>query len=435
MSDHKPSNQYIADQFSYLEGLTVRGIRSDLSVMREALTLLDHPEDKVRTVIVGGTNGKGSTAAMIGGIVRHAEYSVGCYFSPHILDVRERIVFNGRLISIRDMAELIGYVRSKTERLIDLTYFEFLTLSAYFLFSEKKADLGVMEVGMGGRFDATNVTEPLVSVITTVSLDHTRYLGNSRKKIAVEKVQIVPEGGVLVAGRVDSGVKGVLREHVRERGGDAFFLDEDFSGTVKAGGGPRDVVTMDYQGIAADYDDILVPVAGSHQADNAAVALAVIEILGKKEFSVSETAVRRGIASVRLPGRMERIGTDPEVIVDVAHNPAGARALACYIQSLPKKKTAVVVGIMGDKDIRGFLEELVETADVMILAPPHVQRAASLHALEEAAESLERPVRVSESISGAVAVGKEAAGIDGRVVITGSFYTVQEAMRDTIDTS
>ncbi len=433
MTAHTPSGSYDDEQFSYLERLTARGIRSDLSVMRQALSLLNHPERKVRTVIVGGTNGKGSVTAMIGNIIRHAEYSVGCYYSPHIMNVRERIVLDDRVISVHEMADLIGYVRGKTERRLELTYFEFLTLSAYVWFAEKKADLGVMEVGMGGRFDATNVTEPIVSVITTVSLDHTTYLGNSREAIAVEKVQIVPEGGILVAGRVDDNVRHVLRDHAEEKGAEAYFLDDDFHGIVTAGKVPTGITIMRYRGITTEYDDIHLRVAGRHQVDNAAVALAAVEILERNGFSISDNAVRQGIASVRLPGRMERIADGPEMIVDVAHNPAGAHALAEYIRSLSKKKTAFVVGMMGDKDIEGFLRELEGAADVLVLAPPHVARAASLQMLREAAIFFGKPVPVNESIAEAIVTAKSAVGVEGRVVIAGSFYTVQEAMREIID--
>jgi len=402
--------------------------------MRKALRLVNNPEQETPTVIVGGTNGKGSTTAMIGSIIRHAEYSVGCYYSPHISDVRERIELNGEMISKNDMARLIGYVREKTDRLVDLTYFEFLTLSAYCWFAEKKAALGVIEVGMGGRFDATNVTNALVSVITTVSLDHTGYLGNTTEKIAGEKALIVPEGGSLVAGRVDAGVKRVLKNHARRMHAEAFFLDEDFRGIEITGEESGDAVFIDYRGMAAEYNDIRVPIVGSHHVDNAAVAMAVTEILGRRTFSVSEQAVRQGLGKVRIPGRIERIAADPEVIVDVAHNPAGARVLADYIGSLPKKKTAFVVGMMGDKDITGFLKKIDKAADMIVLAAPHVERAAPLRTLEEAAGSCESPIRLSGSIREAVTEAKKAVEDGGRVVITGSFYTVQEALHETPDT-
>jgi dihydrofolate synthase/folylpolyglutamate synthase len=402
--------------------------------MREALRLLDNPERKVPTVIVGGTNGKGSVTAMIGNIVRHAEYSVGCYYSPHILDVRERIVLNGRLISTQEMANLIGRVRSKTEGPVEPTYFEFLTLSAYFWFAEKNVDLGVMEVGMGGRFDATNVTDPIVSVITTVSLDHTRYLGYSRENIAAEKVQIVPEGGTLVAGRVDDSVRRVLRDHAEKKGAETYFLDDDFYGIETPGARSADVTGMHYRGMSVEYDDILVHFAGRHQVDNAAVAMATVEILGRKGFSIDYDAVRQGIASVELPGRIQRIARSPEVIVDVAHNPAGGRALAEYIRSLPKKETALVIGMMEDKDIEGFLKEFEGEADLLVLAPPHVGRAASIPALKEAAHSFVKPIIIEETISEAVTAAVKAVGDGGRIVITGSFYTVQEAMNRILDT-
>ena len=358
MSRYTASDADIAGQLSYLEELTGRGIRTDLSSTRTALSLLGHPERKVRTVIVGGTNGKGSTVAMIGSIIRHAEYSVGCYYSPHILDVRERIDFNGRPISPADMACLINRVRGKIAGHVELTYFEFLTVSAYLWFAEKRADLSVMEVGMGGRFDATNVADPLVSVITTVALDHTQYLGDTEEAIAIEKVQIVPREGILVAGKVSGGVAKVLQDHAREKDADVILLGRDFKAVNNAGTDAGSANSIRYRGLSVRYDDMYLPLAGRHQIDNAAVALAVVELLGQKGFSIPEQAVRQGIASVHVSGRIQRISDVPEVIVDVAHNPAGARVLADYIRALPKKKTVFVVGMMADKNIGGFIREI-----------------------------------------------------------------------------
>jgi dihydrofolate synthase / folylpolyglutamate synthase len=428
MSRYTASDTDIAGQLSYLEELTGRGIRADLSSTRTALSLLGHPERKVRTVIVGGTNGKGSTVAMIGSIIRHAEYSVGCYYSPHILDVRERIDFNGRPISPADMACLINRVRGKIAGHVELTYFEFLTVSAYVWFAEKKADLSVMEVGMGGRFDATNVADPLVSVITTVALDHTQYLGDTEEAIAIEKVQIVPREGILVAGKVSGAVAKVLQDHAREKNADVILLGRDFKAVRNTGTDAGAANSMRYRGLSVRFDDMYLPLAGRHQIDNAAVALAVVELLGQKGFSIPARAVRQGIASVNLSGRIQRISDVPEVIVDVAHNPAGARVLADYIRALPKKKTALVVGMMADKDIGGFIRKINRIADMLVFTQPRVERAASIQMLAAALGSPGRQLRMIQSVGEAVDWARSAVGMEGRVVITGSFYTVQEAM-------
>jgi dihydrofolate synthase / folylpolyglutamate synthase len=428
MSRYTASDTDIAGQLSYLEELTGRGIRADLSSTRTALSLLGHPERKIRTVIVGGTNGKGSTVAMIGSIIRHAEYSVGCYYSPHILDVRERIVFNGRPISPADMACLINRVRGKIAGYVELTYFEFLTVSAYVWFAEKKADLCVMEVGMGGRFDATNVADPLISVITTVALDHTRYLGDTEEAIAIEKVQIVPRDGILVAGKVSGVVTKILQDHAREKNADVILLGRDFKAVRIKGTDAGYANNMRYRGLSVRFDDMYLPLAGRHQIDNAAVALAVVELLGQKGFSIPERAVRQGIASVHLSGRIQRISDVPEVIVDVAHNPAGARVLADYIRALPKKKTAFVVGMMADKDIGGFIKRINGVADLLVLTQPRVERAASIQTLAGVLGSPGRQLHMIQSVGEAVDWARSSVGKEGRVVITGSFYTVQEAM-------
>lgn len=402
----------------------------DLSQMRAGLARLGNPERAVRTVIVGGTNGKGSVTTMIGNIIRHAEYSVGCYYSPHLLDVRERIVLNGTMISYIDMARLIRYVRERTEPDLNLTYFEFLTLSAYVLFAAKNVDLGVMEVGMGGRYDATNVANPVVSAITTVSLDHTGYLGNREEDIAREKAEIIPVGGVLVAGRVSNSVREILGEHARRKEAEAFFLGTSFRGIPESGNGPAEATGMQYRGISMNLDDVVISLPGKHQVDNTAVALAVVEILGRNGFSIPEASIRQGLSTIRLPGRIERIAEDPEIIVDVAHNPAGARVLADFIRSLPKKRSALVVGIMADKDVGGVLRELDGITDVIVLTVPRIDRAAPLADLERAAVSLATPFRSYGDVSGALSASRQLVGKKGRVVVTGSFYTVEEAVKE-----
>jgi len=422
----------IDEQLSYLANLEGRGIRTDLSPTRKALSLLNHPEMAVPTVIVGGTNGKGSTVSMIGNIIRHAEYSVGCYYSPHVLYVGERIEFDNQPISPDDLAGLIRRIRGTIEGHVDLTYFEFLTVSAYLWFAEKKADLAVMEVGMGGRFDATNVTEALVSVITTVSLDHTQYLGNTEEDIAMEKVQIVGPGGTLIAGRMSATVANVVREHVKKTGAGALFLGEDFYGIEKMGTDTDTDFTMDYRGLSCYLDDIRLSLAGKHQVDNAAVALAAIEVLRKRGIRITDTAIRQGMASARLLGRTQRISDNPEVIVDVGHNPAGARALAGFLRTLPKKRTALVVGMMADKDIEGFIGELDGEASIIVLAPPRVGRSASIQALKEAGRCSNKEILAMENIGQAVKRARDVVGEGGRVVVTGSFYTVKEAMETII---
>jgi dihydrofolate synthase/folylpolyglutamate synthase len=295
-------------------------------------------------------------------------------------------------------------------------------------FAEKKADLTVMEVGMGGRFDATNVTNPVVSVITTVTLDHTRYLGDTREAIAREKVQIVPRGGILVAGRMGPDVSRVLTGHVREAGAEMLLLGRDFDGAREGRGGPGTANDMRYHGRSFDIDGLHLPLAGLHQIDNAAVALAVIEVLGQKGFSIPEDSVRQGIGTVRIPGRIEKILENPEVIVDVAHNPDSAVALTDHIQTLPKKKTAFVVGMMADKDIAGFLRGIDAAADILVLTQPRVARAATVQTLADMVGYRQRPTRIIRGVRESLDWAKAAVGTDGRVVVTGSFYTVQEAV-------
>jgi len=420
----------IAAEFRFLAGLTARGMRTDLSVMREAAMLLGDPQDALDVILVGGTNGKGSTAAYLGGVLTALGMKAGCYYSPNVTSVTERVTLEGREIARAEMAVLIREIRKSRVEELSPTYFEFLTLLAYLHFSRKHVDYAVMEVGMGGRFDATNITRPVVSVITSIALDHTQYLGETEAAIAGEKAQIIPPGGRLAAGRLSDEAKGVLVTTVKERGAAARFLGEDFFI------GEGDNGSLTYRGVTRTVTGIHTGLPGRHQADNAAVALAVVEYLegslGERGVAITDEALLSGIAGARLPGRIQVISKRPVVIVDVAHNRAAAHALAEYMGKLPKTPTALVLGMMADKDIEGVMAELVSIADRIFFARPDIERAAGTDTLEVAAEGLGAEYSSYSSVAEALNAAKQWVGEDGRVLVTGSFHTVEEAVGNAI---
>lgn len=422
------SESFIEENFRYLESLTSLGIRTDLSFMKRALSLIGNPQEKLKTIIVGGTNGKGSVVSFIGSILKTAGYRPGLYFSPHILDVRERIVADGKMISRADGAALISEIREKitgkkTAQSLELTYFEFITLMAYIHFAEKGFDPAVMEVGLGGRFDATNVGRPKVSIITNVSLDHTNILGDTEKEIALEKVEILPDGGALVVGRTSDKVKKLLKKAAMDKGAKINFMGEEFDCRPV---GPK---AFDYTGLRSDISGLRPGLLGAHQAENAAVALAAIELLIEMGYEVSEKDIRKGIRDTRLFGRVDRVSKRPELIFDVAHNPDAAGALVRYLKGLPEMKTAFVVGMMTDKDITGFLKVLDTIADAIFLVPLSVSRAASIKKLEGAAEGLKNHVYTRKSVGDGIGAARGLVGKSGMVVVCGSFYTIEEAWR------
>jgi dihydrofolate synthase/folylpolyglutamate synthase len=324
------------------------------------------------------------------------------------------------------MAALIREIRKSRVEELSPTYFEFLTLLAYLHFSRKHVDYAVMEVGMGGRFDATNITRPVVSVITSIALDHTQYLGETEAAIAGEKAQIIPPGGRLAAGTLSEEAKGVLVTAVEERDAVARFLGGDFLVEVEEGG------FLVYRGVERTVTGIKTGLPGRHQGENAAVALATLEYLEESlaglGVTISDEALREGIAGARLPGRIQVISERPVVIVDVAHNTAAAKALAEYMENLPKASTALVLGMMADKDIDGVMAELAPVADRFFFARPEVERAAGTDTLERAANDLGTEYSSHESVAEALSAARGWAGENGRVLVTGSFHTVEEAV-------
>lgn len=414
----------IREEFTFLDGLTSRGIRTDLSVMERALKLLGNPHQKLNKIVVGGTNGKGSVVSFIGSTLTGAGYKPGLYYSPHIVDFRERIMVGGEMITISDAASLIKMVRETADDPLQLTYFEFITLMAFVHFKDVGADPAVMEVGLGGRFDAVNVGTPSVSVITNVSLDHTDYLGDTAEEIALEKVQILPKGGTLIVGRVDDSVKELLRDEAKKRDATAYFMGDDFSYELDDG------IDVTYRGIDFTLSEVTIGLPGAHQAENVAVALAVLEVLRERGYKIPGGAMRDGVGSLSLPGRMEVIARSPEVLVDVAHNLDAARALIEHLTTLPVKKTAFVVGMMGDKDIKGFLKSLDLEGEGIFLTGLDVPRAANVDRLSKEAAGLKTPVKAFKTMAEALSSAKDFVGEDGRVVVTGSFYTVEAAVKE-----
>jgi dihydrofolate synthase/folylpolyglutamate synthase len=294
---------------------------------------------------------------------------------------------------------------------------------AYVHFADVGADPAVMEVGLGGRFDATNVADPLVSVITNISRDHTDLLGDTEEEIAREKVQIVPRGGTLVVGRVREAIKDLLADEAESRGAEMYFLGDDFGGT------PAGENRFDYRGIEEDIPDISYPLPGAHQVENASVALAVVELLGRRGYRIGEEDIREGIENTRLIGRVQTISEAPRIIVDVCHNEAAAKILVDYLSSLPERKTALVVGMMADKDIGGFLRVLDGHGEKFFFANLAVPRAAKAEVLSEEAKGLKTPNSAHDTMADALSAAKEYVGKDGRIVVCGSFYTVEEAWR------
>ncbi len=277
---------------TYLASLNIDKMHFGLTAITELLSRLGNPQNSYKTILIAGTNGKGSTAAMTASILCRAGYKVGLYTSPHLVDVRERIVIDGKKISRKEFYRTIADVRDKKEQ--PVTYFEFLTAAAFIYFQRRKIDIAVLEVGLGGRLDATNVCKPLVSVITNIALDHTDYLGNTLESIAREKAGIVKQNGICLTAAKQKKVLEVLKNVCRRRHAKFYCLGRD----IKIKKQKDDFFT--YQGFDRNLKNLTIPLQGEHQLSNASLALAAVELCEKKGIHVNGAAIYAGLANTQL---------------------------------------------------------------------------------------------------------------------------------------
>ncbi|HUJ88717.1 MAG TPA: folylpolyglutamate synthase/dihydrofolate synthase family protein [Syntrophorhabdales bacterium] len=408
----------------YLYGLEKSGIVFGLDNIHWILSLIDNPHDLLKTIHIGGTNGKGSVARISSAVLREAGYRVGCYTSPHLVSFTERIAVDDVQISEAETVELTEFIKGRVEAADPsrrFTFFDFTTALAFEYFRRKKVDLAVIEVGLGGRLDSTNVIHPLVSVVTNVDFDHMDYLGDSINEIAVEKAGILKHGVPCVTGAEGTSLE-VIREAAQQKC-PLYVLNEAFH-YRKTG----DQV-MSYQGLENAFSDLRINLVGDHQLSNCALALCTLELLARAGFTAKEEAIRLALAGLTWPGRLEKVHTKPLILLDAAHNPHGAKALASYLGThCSDRRKILIFGVMKDKNFASMLAELAPLADEILLTRPRTERAA----LTEDLIPFARNATVTETISDALKRAREITGDDDLIVITGSFYTIGEA-RTLID--
>ncbi|HXV67961.1 MAG TPA: folylpolyglutamate synthase/dihydrofolate synthase family protein [Nitrospira sp.] len=364
----------------YLYGLQKHGIKLGLETMRALLGHVDRPERRFRTLHIGGTNGKGSTAAITAAVLQATGLRVGLYTSPHLVEFRERIRVNGEMIPEESVAELTGRLCAAVPDSLSPTFFEVTTAIALLHFAEAGIDVAVLEVGLGGRFDATNVVDPMACAITTIALDHQEYLGGTQEAIAFEKAGIIKPSVPVIVGRMSREASGVIVRVARERRAPVWRLGDEFS---VEGEGPE---KFTYRGVLQTLEGLRCGLPGRHQLDNAACALAMLEVAGEISGSVDERAVRQGLRMVTWEGRLERIDEYPIVLLDGAHNPAASVVLAGYLQEYlvraPDSRIILVWGMMRDKDHRGFIEPLLPLISELVLTEAGLARAATVQELQ-----------------------------------------------------
>lgn len=406
----------------FLYRLQKHGIKLGLEPMRALVEHMGEPQRRYRTMHIAGTNGKGSTAAMAAAILQAAGYRVGLYTSPHLIDFRERIRVDGSVISEGAVSDLTDRLRSHLSADLTPTFFEFTTAMAFQHFADVGVDVAVLEVGMGGRFDATNVVDPVATAITTVALDHQEYLGDTITGIAAEKAGVIKAGVPVVAGRLDRAAEVVVARTASERQSPLYRPDRDYR--------VRGTMTEEfaYEGREWKIDRLSCPLRGSHQLDNAACAIALLEATTRSGLAVSPEAVRTGLRSVRWEGRLEVVDRAPTVLLDGAHNPAAAAVLAEYLAAYrrdhPGARVVLVWGMMRDKDHRGFLAPLLPVVDELVITQAEIARAADVSDLQVATGWLPLPVHTAPVPADALMLARRLASPMDLICVSGSLMLV-----------
>ncbi len=409
-----------------IQALEKQGIRPGLGRIADLLRYLGHPEQTYPCVVVGGTNGKGSTCAMIDSILRAAGYRTGLYTSPHLVRMNERIRTDGAMIgqgdledTARDLFRIIG----REPSLSDTTYFEFLTALALQYFSGQRIDMAVLEVGMGGRFDATNAVEPMVSTVTNIAMDHQSYLGSTPEEIAREKAGIVRAGRPFVITDTGQGSRAVLEDECRLKGGTLYEIGRDFS--VESDG-----TGMDFHGAGRTIERLRLSLTGRHQFSNAGAAVQSVLLLGREGFVVSDEQVREGLLKTVWQGRFETIRHHPDVVVDCAHNPAGVRTLVETIKDKYRDKVTVVFAASRDKDWKTMITVLTEVADTFVLTSYRGKRSTDPVSLGAFIGSVCRDgschTHVAARSGDALRFALGITPPGGVIVVTGSLFLVGE---------
>lgn len=417
----------------YLGHLQDFGIKLGLENIAVLLGALGDPHRTFPAVHVAGTNGKGSVSAMLERILRGQGFRTGLYTSPHLVDVGERVRVDGEAITPERFCSLIGRIKERIDGLMSAgrlvyhpTFFEVLTALAFLHFQERKVDVAVLEVGMGGRFDATNVVRPLVSVITTISRDHGKHLGRTLREIAFEKAGVIKPGVPAVCGVPKGVALQEIRRRARERG--APFTRVFGPKTALEARRMDGTFRFRYGSGTGEY--IFTPgLAGRYQGENAAVAIAAAEVLNRTWKPLRKSKIIRGIQEVHWEGRLETVSRNPLVILDGAHNEEGAASLAAHIRDVIRKPVILVFAAMKDKDVRAMGRRLFPAARTVILTQVPYKRSALPAEILESAREFKDRIRLEPDAARAVRLALEESAGRIPVVIAGSLFLIGEVKK------
>ena len=423
----------------YLFGLEFHGHKLGLDNIRALTDALGRPQDACPSVVVAGTNGKGSVCALASAALIAAGFRTGCYTSPHLVHIEERFTIDGVMVAPAELEHVVDDLRVLAGRLLaggllgaTPTFFEVATAAAFEVFRRRGVEVAVLEVGMGGRLDATSVASPLAGAITNVALDHQQYLGETLDEIAFEKAGIVKPGMRLVCGERRAGPLAVIAAACAERGASLIRADEGVRLSADVAGG---MTSMTLDTPAGTYGPLTLGLSGRHQVQNALVAVRLLEALSETGVAVPAAAIERGLRDATWPGRLDwrRLAEGRRVLLDAAHNEAGAATLAEYLrEAVPEGRQPLVFGAVRDKDHAGMLRHLLPCADPVVLTAPPTPRAADPGALMAAILAIDPAARVSVERDPAAAMDAAWAAapditVAGSIFLLGAVLPVLDA--------
>lgn len=413
---------------AYLENLSKFGINLGMARIERLLELMQHPERRFKSIHVTGTNGKGSTTAMLSAILTASGVKNGMYTSPHLHDYPERMIVNGQQITRDEFAQAISYTSKFVEQMLaegfeQPTEFEVLTAAAFYYFAAVGVEYAVIEVGLGGLLDSTNVITPEISVIVNVTLEHTDRCGPTIADVARHKAGIIKDGVPVVTAAKGEPLD-IIKQTADAKGAKVYVKDEQFSSEFRGLTNGKQQLFIDAGSLG--QAEITLNLIGCHQVENGAVAITTALLLGTKEPRITLQTIKSALNTVCWPGRFEIVPGSPVIIIDGAHNPDGAKVLRQNLdQVFPGRKITFALGILRDKDVTGIIRELIRVTDTVVTVQPISYRAATP---EEIAQEIKAcHVEAAATIEAGIDRAKQLAGSEGIVCVAGSLYLIGEA--------
>lgn len=398
------------------------GIKLGLSTIRRILKGLGNPQNNFHSIHVAGTNGKGSVASALASILNASGYKAGLYTSPHLVRFNERITIDNQPISNANVVEAYKAVEQINYGKREPTFFEFATAMAFYEFSRQNVDWAVIETGMGGRLDATNIIKPALSIITNISVEHREYLGNTIAQIAGEKGGIIKRSTPVIIGIKQKRAISVVKEIAKAKSAPFFRLGNDFRVRRNKSG------TFTYFGMKNTWPDLHTGLLGNYQVDNSALVVAACEVLNRKKADIPLKSIKEGLAKNNWPGRLEVVSKNPFILLDGAHNLIATRNLAKYLSNnLSNRNITLVIGVLDDKPYKAMLNSLLPFCSRLIITAPKIDRALPPEILSAAAKSLISNITIISDVAKAVNHAIEIARSGDAVCIAGSLYVVGEA--------